>query len=97
MSDDRQDEVEATLPGGTKLRVRGYDFLTIAVVAGICIMAYVLWKHTEETAAASVAANQSLNVLAKEQRLTTCILATKEDQREAQYANPQSFCNRIAR
>lgn len=31
----------------------------------------------------------------REQRFTTCIFATKEDQREAEYMKQQSFCNRM--
>jgi len=109
MSDDRKhDEVEATLPGGTKLRVRGYDFLTIAVIAWMAVQSYISWRHAEDTentsrvqaaVLATVAKEQKIQteVIAKEQRFATCIIATKEADRETQYGNPNSFCNRMAR
>lgn len=31
----------------------------------------------------------------KAQRLSTCIQATKEDQKESEYMRPNSFCNRM--
>lgn len=101
---DNGRDLEITGLGGTKFRARGYDILTLVVVAGLSVMSYVLWRHMEdavsfrnEATQAAAATVETLKALAREQRFTTCILATKEDQREAQYGSPNSFCNRMAK
>lgn len=40
---------------------------------------------------------KALQELVRSQNLSTCILATKEDQKEAEYMKPNSFCNRMTK
>ncbi len=102
MSDDQQ-EVEVKTGMGS-FRARGTDLIAIMVFIAITVNAVILWKHMEDAkdlASANVATTKEMasavKEAAKEQRLATCLSATKEDQREAEYMKQNSFCNRMAK
>ncbi len=72
-----------------KIRARGRDpFLIIGIVA-YGILGFMMWQHSATTEKAIIS-------MVREMRLSTCISATPEVSREAQYSNPSSFCNRMA-
>lgn len=57
-------------------------------------------KGNEQVAAALLKTNQEVSTAmqagVKAQRFTACLVATKDTEREAQYLQPNSFCNRMA-
>lgn len=106
---DQQDEVEVTTPAG-KFRARGYDVLVILVVVICTINSAILYTHMEDakaTGQAIAATNREVATAMKEsnkaqqesnkvQRLQACLSATKEEAKEREYMQPNSFCNRMA-
>lgn len=72
-----------------RLRARGRDPLIIISIFAYALIVLMLYDHTSKT-------EKAITAMVREMRLSTCISATKEDQREAQYSNPASFCNRMA-
>lgn len=100
---EQQEEVEVKTPAGT-FRARGYDLIMILIVVVCSVQATLLYQHLEDakaTGAAVAATNKevsrSINELVREQRLTTCIFVTKEEQREREYMQSTSFCNRVSK
>lgn len=72
-----------------KFRARGRDPVLIIGTLASLIFGYFIYTHSERT-------DKAFASMLREQRLMTCILASKEAERELQYSNPTSFCNRMS-
>jgi hypothetical protein len=77
-----------------KIRARGRDPILIISIVAYSILALMLYQHMQETKEAIQRMTAAIEAGIKVQRFTTCIIATKEDERELQYNSPNSFCNR---
>lgn len=97
MSEDlERGEVSAEGPGGFKFRARGYDAVVGTMMLAVIVLGYGLWMHMVETKTGNQEIARAIKDGVKVQKFTACILATDDHNREAQYSNPQSFCNRMA-
>lgn len=92
---DDEREIEADTPIG-KFRARGYDTLTAVVIVALMGYGYMLWMHMSEARASSDEVAKQLREIVRVQKFSTCLQATPDNQKEAQYSSPQSFCNRMA-
>lgn len=85
--------------------------VVIAGLAGMGTVLYYHMEDTKTTAIMLRDANREASIVLKEtnremsravqegvrvQRLSTCILATDQNKRGAEYMKPDSFCNRMA-
>ena len=86
--------------GPKGVKVTGNDILTTAGVAILVLLGYVLWEHKEDTkithgafvgAVRDMAASQ--REMTQAQRVQNCLLATRQDDREAKLPT----CERLAR
>lgn len=101
------EEIAVTTPAGS-LRARGTDLIALVTIIGIVIIAMTLYYQGEEqkrAAGAVVEANrivtQALNdltraqmAIVREQRFTSCLLATDQDKRGDEFMRSSSYCNR---
>lgn len=81
---------------GFKLRARGYDTIVVVMILALAVFGYGLNEHMRETKSGTESVAKAINDSVKVQKFTACILATKDELRESQYSNPNSFCNRMA-
>lgn len=95
-------EIEVKTAVGS-VRARGYDLLVVLIVVALAANGVIQYYHMEDAKfAASAAASNSRDVAKaiqdgnRVQRLSACIAATDPDKKEAQYMQPNSFCNRIS-
>lgn len=96
MQELQTNELEVNVGGGRSLRVRGYDFLTFAVIGGMAVFGAVQYIHTQDTRMAFEQMNANLKELGRAQRETNCILALPIDKRVDQIVGADTFCKRIA-
>lgn len=102
MSEDDQKDIDVDIPHG-KFRARGYDILTIAVVAGLSTMLYMLFDHTKMAERASNDASVNAKDAASNAKETsrairemTCVLSLDANQRMDQIGRSDSYCKRMA-
>lgn len=90
---NEEQEVEASGPGNFKFRARGYDIMTLLVVAGLAVMGYAMFemKSTNERIAVAISG------LTEAQREMACVISLPMDERLRQIGDPNSFCKRMAR
>jgi purine-cytosine permease-like protein len=74
---------------GTFDAKRGSEFIAIICLAMMCAGAYGVYS-------AALTLADALKSMAKQQRLMACIISADQKDREAQWANPNSRCNRDA-
>lgn len=99
-NDGVQQEVEAKLPGGTSLRVRGTDILGVGTFLIVVMAAYLLWEHKGDAKDIAREISLSLKEMTREQHMMTqaqresnCLLALPPEQRE----RSAEFCKRVTR
>lgn len=96
-------DLEFKGPGGTGFRARGYDGAIAILVIAVTGMGAILFLHMEDAkriGIEQVTINKEIvravQDTKRELRFSTCINVTDPDKREAQYMQPNSFCNRVA-
>lgn len=99
MTGNGNGEVELNAKTGM-IKVRGSDVLTTFGIAIVCLVGYMVWEHKEDskvTQQTFVGAVKEMALAQREmtaaQRVQNCLLATKQDEREAKLP----LCERISR
>ena len=102
------EEVSLENPIFGKLKARGSDVLVTVfgtfVVAGMCVLGYVMWEHKAEDLGNKVqltnaikemtSAQREQNMISREQ---VCLLAMPQDRREREFSTENSLCKRLSR
>lgn len=100
---DPNDELEASasVKEGVKIRARGYDTISILLAVGIGVFGSILYVHMDDSRKNGEATirvlkelTDSVNANVKATKFAGCLIATPDNQREAQYVNPGSYCGR---
>lgn len=81
------DSIGITSKWGSVTAKRGSELIALACISLVFFGGYAVYRVGFELA-------DALRTMAKEQRLMSCIISTDQDKREAQWANPNSYCNR---
>lgn len=99
MADSPHEELELDAKQG-KIRVRGSDVLTTLGICIVVLVGYMVYEHKEDARLSQqtfLGVVKEMTVAQKEmtvaQRVQNCLLATKQDEREAKLPT----CERIAR
>jgi len=95
MAEQQQEEVEATAPGGFKVRVRGYDIIVVIATVIMTMVAYMVYEHKIEAHASSSNIANAMRDLASAQREMACIISLPQERREQEFISPNGFCKRI--
>ena len=91
MADDGENkDIEIYGPAGTKLRARGYDTMTILVVAGLAFFGYMFF-----TSLARI--ELLMQRYGQKQSEMLCLLILPLDERVKQLGDPNSLCKRYAK
>ncbi len=93
--DQEPDEVEIAA-GDKKIKVRGYDILTIFIVVAASIGLYVVYQHTHDTKDSNEQIAKSIAALASSQREMACIISLPQDQRLIEFTSQNGLCRRLA-
>lgn len=94
---NEQDEIEAAGPGGLKIRVRGYDILTIVMVVFGAAGVALLYQHSERTEQTMSKVAVSIDKLSQSNCEMACIISLPQEDRIKQFSSPQAFCKEICR
>ena len=104
-------EFDAELPGGIKLRTKGYrmaDLFNVLLLVALCGIGYLVWEHKSDARAggleianamkaAQADSSAALKDVAASQRLFACIIAQPQESRMTEFANENSFCGRMSK
>lgn len=91
-----QDALEVDAPGGFKVRARGYDILTLIVVAGLVLLGYMFWEHKDEAKASQVEVTKAVEKVADSQaELSYLISLSPEDRAKLKLDMPDSLRRRM--
>lgn len=96
----REQEVEVSGPGGTKMRLKNYRMGDIVAYFGTCLligMSAMLYYHIEGTKDSNVQLVIALNKMAAAVSLQTCVLAVPQESRWNQFSGENSYCARASR
>ena len=96
MSEENGADVSLNL-AGQQINVRNVKslntLLTVACAVGVGFLAYLIWEHKGDAKEVNTALVQTLKELTVSQRVTNCLMATRQEEREAKLP----VCERIAR
>ena len=87
-----------------QIRLRGSDILVslfgALILMGLGVLGYAYWDHTRDASFSDSQMLTAINAMvnaqteaAKQQRVTNCLIATKQEERESKL----SMCERLAR
>lgn len=66
---------------------KGSELIAVLCIMLVFAVGWAVYHVSLEVSAA-------IRMMAQEQRLMSCIISTKQEEREAQWSNPNSYCNR---
>lgn len=102
--DQTPQEMEATLPGGAKFKVRGTDIVPAASFLVTAVLCYAFYVHAGDTREANVLIAAAIKELAaaqrdgnQTQRETNCIVAYKQNTSAGGGSDVMDFCKRVTR
>lgn len=82
-SDDRRkDGVTITLPWGMDIKIRGLSVISSLTFAAVCVIAYLLWDHRQQTSQEEIEMVSAMKNLTKSQLEMNYILTLNADQRQ---------------
>lgn len=83
--------------GSRKLKIRGYDLLTIFVCVCATLGGYLMYQHTMDSKEVSTKIAISIASLAQSQREMACIISLPQEQRLQEFGRPDGWCRRMSR
>lgn len=94
MSDEHSESSVTTPLGSFAFKgKKTAEFIAIFSLFLMSLMGYILWEHKAEAKENGNALVRAINEMAASQRVTNCLMATRQEEREAKLAQ----CERIAR
>lgn len=90
---DMQQEIEAKLPGGASLKVRGSDILGVAIMVVVLLLAYVVWEHKMDSKDLSTQLTNAVKEMVQAVRESNCLQSLPQERRE----RDAEFCKRVTR
>lgn len=92
----RSPSLNLKIPGIGEINVRGMTVMVALTFAVSSVTAALLYMHLHGRDRHDAALEKALTAVASAQRMTACIVSLPQDQREAQFREPNSFCSRMA-
>lgn len=96
VSEPNGQEFEVKTAAGT-LRARGYDAITIVLVAYAVFSTYFLFTMVTEVRISNKQLTEAMGQIISTQKEMACILALPQEQRLQEIGNMNSFCKRISK
>lgn len=88
-------EFSAEGPGGFKFRARGYDSVVALLIVGLSAFSYLFYTHHTQTMMLLVSLTDISAEMLRVKKLETCLLTKEVKDREIEYSNPGSWCNKM--